>query len=97
MDSLVTQTCEHMLVVTHALKGSNFPLGMHHRYNSKKSSTYVKNGTKFAIKYGRGSLSGFISEDVVNVSDQLHTPHKKWNGILVNGQWRYVSFPCSLR
>ncbi|KAJ8251571.1 hypothetical protein GJAV_G00222780 [Gymnothorax javanicus] len=41
---------------------------LHRRYNSRKSSTYVANGTKFSIHYGRGSLSGFISQDTVSLA-----------------------------
>ncbi|NWI14567.1 RENI protein, partial [Crypturellus soui] len=41
----------------------------HSRYDSSKSRTYVANGTGFAIRYGTGSVKGFLSQDIVMVSD----------------------------
>lgn len=42
---------------------------VHSRYDSSKSSTYVKNGTSFSIRYGSGSLVGIVSEDSVKLGD----------------------------
>ncbi|OAA50549.1 vacuolar protease A [Metarhizium rileyi] len=42
---------------------------LHATYDSSSSSTYQKNGSSFEIKYGSGSLSGFVSQDVVSIGD----------------------------
>lgn len=46
---------------------------LHRRFDSGKSSSFTKNGTEFAIRYGTGSLEGIISNDVVRLADlEIH-------------------------
>lgn len=42
---------------------------LHSTYDSSSSSTYKKNGSEFEIRYGSGSLSGFVSNDVMSIGD----------------------------
>jgi len=39
--------------------------GLHSKYDSSRSTTYKVNGTKFAIQYGSGPVSGFYAVDSV--------------------------------
>lgn len=39
----------------------------HHRFNPKTSSSFRPNGTKFAIQYGTGRLSGILSQDNLTI------------------------------
>jgi saccharopepsin len=39
---------------------------LHSKYDSSTSSTFKQNGSSFEIRYGSGSLSGFVSSDTLN-------------------------------
>ncbi|GMR52371.1 hypothetical protein PMAYCL1PPCAC_22566, partial [Pristionchus mayeri] len=40
-------------------------------FTSASSSTYVKNGKKFAISYGTGSATGFLGQDTIRFGTEL--------------------------
>lgn len=42
---------------------------LHSKYDHSASSTYKKNGSSFEIRYGSGSLSGYVSQDTFQIGD----------------------------
>ena len=47
-------------------KCSSIACFLHAKYDSTSSSSYKENGTTFEIRYGSGSLSGFVSSDTLD-------------------------------
>ncbi|KAL4202967.1 hypothetical protein AMTRI_Chr02g266110 [Amborella trichopoda] len=47
----------------------SLPYYFHSKYKASKSSTYTKIGNSCEIHYGTGSISGFLSQDNVEVGD----------------------------
>ena len=41
----------------------------HQRFNSKKSTTYEKDGEDFVIEYGSGGVSGIVGKDIATIGD----------------------------
>lgn len=52
-------------------KGFNIACLLHRRYSSASSATYVADGHPFSIKYGSGSMSGFISKDSLKLGSLI--------------------------
>ncbi|CAL1291326.1 unnamed protein product [Larinioides sclopetarius] len=48
-------------------KWTNVACLLHSKYDSSKSSTYKANGTALEIKYGSGSMTGFLSTDTLTI------------------------------
>ncbi|CAN6611389.1 saccharopepsin [Trichomonascus vanleenenianus] len=42
---------------------------LHQKYDSSASSTYKSNGSEFSIQYGSGAVSGFVSQDTLQLGD----------------------------
>nr|POF14950.1 vacuolar protease a [Quercus suber] len=42
---------------------------LHSKYDHSGSTTYKQNGSEFEIRYGSGELSGYVSQDTVQIGD----------------------------
>jgi saccharopepsin len=42
---------------------------LHTTYDSSSSSSYKANGSEFEIRYGSGSMKGFVSQDILTIGD----------------------------
>lgn len=50
-------------------KCSSIACFLHSKYDAGQSSTYKPNGTAFEIRYGTGSMEGFVSNDLLTIGD----------------------------
>ncbi|KAI9659247.1 MAG: Vacuolar protease A [Trizodia sp. TS-e1964] len=54
-----------------SVKCTSIACFLHSKYDSASSSTFRANGSSFEIKYGSGSMEGFISNDVISIGNMI--------------------------
>jgi cathepsin D len=69
----------------------SLPCWLHPTFESKKSSTYVKDGQKFDITYGSGSVKGTVGKDVAMIGDDIKSEMSFGEITSVSGASFYVS------
>ncbi|KAG7667892.1 hypothetical protein Ndes2526B_g01699 [Nannochloris sp. 'desiccata'] len=47
----------------------NIACYLHNKYTAENSKTYVEDGRDFAIQYGSGALTGYLSKDTLTIGD----------------------------
>jgi Eukaryotic aspartyl protease len=52
-----------------SVKCTSLACFLHTKYDSGVSSTYKANGSSFSIRYGSGSMEGFVSQDDLRIGD----------------------------
>ncbi len=47
----------------------NIACYLHNKYTAESSTTYAKDGREFAIQYGSGALTGYLSKDTLTIGE----------------------------
>jgi hypothetical protein len=63
---------------------------VHKQYDSARSSSYKRDGTGMVIRYGSGSIEGYLSQDVVSFCDRSTPNCKMFSENLKFGEVHYT-------
>nr|AAW24549.1 SJCHGC02875 protein [Schistosoma japonicum] len=70
---------------------TNLACQSHHKYDSSKSSTYKSIGELFTVQYGQGTVSGYLSSDIIHI-DSLNIIDQIFGEVITQSDKLFVNF-----